>query len=451
MQVLKVVLESLSLVFSMWMMLMLLYQLGLSFFGFKKDTKDYQDHEPESRFLVLVPAHNEEKVICDIIENLQHMEYPKELYDFYIIADNCTDQTACVARQMGAKVIETFKKTEDGPTGKPIALKKALKLIGDYEKRYDLIMIFDADNLIDPSMFLEVNSQYIDKDRPEMIQCYLGSKNKKGMVAWFYYTCFTTSNRFSQMARTRMGLNCGIGGTGYAISSAYLYERGGWTTMSLTEDFEIQIEASLTGKRILWNHNVRVYDEKPTTFAASLRQRVRWAQGQWFVAFKNTPKLFSAIRHKTITKREALSVLMYMYGLFANIFVVIQTVLTVLYELLDVQEVLALPWYQTVPQVIIFIYSFFMLFLAADRMDNKVRPAISTLGKMVVSTAVNLVMAVVAQTVGLFLHRRQNQWVKTEHSINRLECADNLQEGEALLIEDKQTEDLHKDAVKTIL
>ena len=244
---------------------MMIYQLVLSLFGFGRKVKDYQDHDPQSRFLVLVPAHNEEKVIGDIVRNLQAMDYPRELYDFYIIADNCTDATAETARKLGAQVIETRKEGPDSPTGKPIALRKALMSLGDYQNRYDLMMIFDADNLMDTNMFREVNSQYLDKGKPDFIQCYLGAKNKKGVVAWFYYTGYTLTNRFFDLAKHRLGLNCAIGGTGFAMSTQYLYERGGWTTMSLTEDFEIQVEATLEGRRILWNHTTRVYDEKPTT------------------------------------------------------------------------------------------------------------------------------------------------------------------------------------------
>ena len=80
------------------LLVMMLYQLVISLFGFKKNVKDYADHDPESRFLVLIPAHNEERVIGDIVRNLQEMDYPRELYDFYVIADNCTDNTAEVAR-----------------------------------------------------------------------------------------------------------------------------------------------------------------------------------------------------------------------------------------------------------------------------------------------------------------------------------------------------------------
>lgn len=422
MQVVQTVIEGISMVLGGWMMFMLVYQLGLSMFGFGKQTKDYADHDPKSRFLVLVPAHNEETVIRDIIENLQHMEYPKELYDFYVIADNCTDRTADVARQMGANVIETFKEDADSPTGKPIAIKKALDQLAGYENQYDLMMIFDADNLIDPNMLLEVNSQYLDKDRPELIQCYLGMKNKKGLVAWFYYTCFTTSNRFVQLARARRGLNCGIGGTGYAVDTQYLKSRGGWTTMTLTEDFEIQIEATIAGKRILWNHNARVYDEKPTKWMVSLRQRIRWAQGQWFVTLKNIFKLLSAVIHKRISIREGISCLMYMGTLFVNVIMVIQILIEIVFLATGLTKVSAgAVWDVNIPSAIVFVYSFLVLFYAGDWLDNRIGFSFSSLGKMLVSTVINLVLASFAQVWGLFLHRKQNQWVKTDHHIQCLD------------------------------
>ena len=176
----------------------------------------------------------------------------------------------------------THKESPDAATGKPIALKKALDQI-DYRDNYDLMMVFDADNLIDSNMFREVNSQYLDKGRPDFIQCYLGAKNKSGVVAWFYYTGYTLSNRFFNLAKQRLGLNGVLGGTGFAVSTSYLAQRGGWTTMTLTEDYEMQVEAILEGRRILWNHFTRVYDEKPTRLTAAIRQRVRWGQGHWYV------------------------------------------------------------------------------------------------------------------------------------------------------------------------
>ena len=418
MQVLQVIMEGCLAVGGVWLTVMLIYQLYLTVFGFKRDTRDYQEHEPESRFLVLVPAHNEEKVIGDMIRNLQAMDYPAELYDFYIIADNCTDSTAEVARSLGAHVLVHEKESPDAPTGKPIALKAALEALGDYAARYDLLMIFDADNLIDTNMFREVNSQFLDKGRPDLIQCYLGAKNKSGAVAWFYYTSYTVTNRFFQLAKHRLGLNCSVGGTGYAITTSYLKERGGWTTSSLTEDIEIQVEATLDGRRILWNHNTRVYDEKPTSFRASVRQKTRWAQGHWFVALRNTGKLFRQLFTGKLRLGEFISVFLYMYSLSTYLVTIVLLLCTLL---------LMLPGFHHAAQntsalsqvlgVLIFLYSYFGLFYLSDWMDNGIRFQWRTLPMMLVSFVANMAVGAISQVVGLCLWRHQQHWVKTEHKI----------------------------------
>ena len=418
MQVLQVIMEGCLAVGGVWLTVMLIYQLYLTVFGFKRDTRDYQEHEPESRFLVLVPAHNEEKVIGDMIRNLQAMDYPAELYDFYIIADNCTDSTAEVARSLGAHVLVHEKESPDAPTGKPIALKAALEALGDYAARYDLLMIFDADNLIDTNMFREVNSQFLDKGRPDLIQCYLGAKNKSGAVAWFYYTSYTVTNRFFQLAKHRLGLNCSVGGTGYAITTSYLKERGGWTTSSLTEDIEIQVEATLDGRRILWNHNTRVYDEKPTSFRASVRQKTRWAQGHWFVALRNTGKLFRQLFTGKLRLGEFISVFLYMYSLSTYLVTIVLLLCTLL---------LMLPGFHHAAQntsvlsqvmgVLIFLYSYFGLFYLSNWMDNGIRFQWRTLPMMLVSFVANMAVGAISQVVGLCLWRHQQHWVKTEHKI----------------------------------
>lgn len=418
MQVLQVIMEGCLAVGGVWLTVMLIYQLYLTVFGFRRDTRDYQDHEPESRFLVLVPAHNEEKVIGDMIRNLQAMDYPAELYDFYIIADNCTDGTAEVARSLGANVLVHEKDGPDAPTGKPIALKAALEALGDYAARYDLLMIFDADNLMDTNMFREVNSQFLDKGRPDLIQCYLGAKNKSGAVAWFYYTSYTVTNRFFQLAKHRQGLNCSVGGTGYAITTSYLKERGGWTTASLTEDIEIQVEATLDGRRILWNHNTRVYDEKPTSFRASVRQKTRWAQGHWFVALRNTGKLFRQLFTGKLRFGEFVSVFLYMYSLSTYLVTIVMLLCTLLLMLPGFNHAAQnTPVLSQVLGVLIFLYSYFGLFYLSDWMDNGIRFQWRTLPMMLVSFVANMAVGAISQVVGLCLWRHQQHWVKTEHKI----------------------------------
>lgn len=415
-----------------WTMLLLIYQIIVGLFGYKTEQDEYEQHEPKLKYLILVPAHNEEKVIGGIINNLQSMDYPKELYDFYILADNCTDRTAEIARQLGANVLESHKDGPDAPTGKPIALQKALDTLSDYAEKYDLVMFFDADNLVDANMLREVNSQFITLgEKVQVVQCYLGCKNRKGLVALFYYMSYTITNRFFQLAKSRMGLNCVIGGTGFAMRSAYLKQRGGWTSMSLTEDFEMQIQATWEGQRIAWNHKVRIYDEKPTRFRASFRQRVRWAQGHWYVAFRNTKPLFRSLIHKQISLSEFVSTFFYMYSLTPFVIVFLQ----LLFKLIDVVLVLAgvmqisyqpptfgawlsANWFA----LALFAYSFFLLFMIAEWKDNRIKTRLRDIPVMLLSMLLNTLVAGFAQVVGLFLHRRQNHWVKTEHSIQQEQC-----------------------------
>ena len=420
MQLFEMILKIITAFCSVCLFGMMAYQLYLTVFGFRRETLDYQPHDPESRFLILVPAHNEEKVIGDIIRNLKEMDYPEEMYDFYIIADNCTDQTADRARELGAKVIVTQKEGPDAPTGKPIALKKALEALGDYPEKYDLVMIFDADNQMDRNMLREVNSQYLDCGRPDFIQCYLGAKNKEGLVAWFYYTSYILTNRFFQLAKHRRHLNCSLGGTGFSISTAYLKQRGGWTTMSLTEDFEMQVEATLQGKKILWNHNTRIYDEKPTKLRASIRQKLRWGQGHWFVALRNTGKLFGALFSKTISFREFLSLFTYMYSLSAYVLTALQLLVSVIWAIHA--GGMTLGFSQSPLSILsglaLFTYCYFFLFYYADWVDNRIPFRLNTLPRMIVSYVLNIVVGTFNQIGGLMLHRRQNHWVKTDHSLH---------------------------------
>ena len=432
-EIFRMVLEGISGVAGLLLMFSIFYQIVIGLFGFKKETKDYADHDPESRFLVLIPAHNEERVIGDIIRNLEDMDYPRELYDYYVIADNCTDRTAEVAREAGANVIETRKEAPDSPTGKPIALRKALNALGDYQNRYDLMMVFDADNLMDTNMFREVNSQYLDKGKPDFIQCYLGAKNKEGVVAWFYYTGYTLTNRFFDLAKHRLGLNCPIGGTGFAMSTAYLYKRGGWTTMSLTEDFEIQVEATLEGRRILWNHNTRVYDEKPTKLRAAIRQRMRWGQGQWYVTFRNTGKVFSSFFTGRISLGEFLSLLTYMYSVAVVPLSIIQGVCTLGSWLINpVKPLIDFSVSGVLIGTGVLAYSYFFLFYLADWMDNHIAFSFRTIPLMIGGFVANAIVGAFMQLGGLIRFRDQQHWVKTDHAITAKtvttrECSPKLQ------------------------
>lgn len=275
------------------------YWFIISLFGFGKP-KVPKAQKPTKKFAILIPAHNEESVIENLVENLLNMKYPNKLYDVIVIADNCTDKTAELSLKAGAKVIETTS-LPDEPKGKPHAIRKALEQLGDYENQYDAIAFFDADNLVSLNYLEEMNNHLMQGD--QLIQCYLDSKNPEdNWITLSYASSYYYMNRSWQLAKSKLGLGNAVGGTGFCVDTKLLKEVG-WTARSLTEDLEFQIQCLLAGVPAKWCHTARVYDEKPTGFWASCVQRLRWARGHWDVCLKYSGPLIK----KSIFKLDILS------------------------------------------------------------------------------------------------------------------------------------------------
>lgn len=249
-----------------------------------------REYRPASRFAVIVPAHNEAPVIGKLIENLLELDYPRELYDIFIIADNCSDHTAQVAREHGITVWERFSRSR---RGKGSALGDALKRFGltgaGASAPYDAAVFFDADNLVAPNFLRVMNNRLLEGEK--LIQCFIDSKNPNdNWVTAAYSLTFWYNNRFLLLARYNLGLSAALAGTGVCISSKVLREIG-WSTSTLTEDLEYSMQALLKGYRTAFALETRVYDEKPLRFMLSCRQRLRWARGQINVAYRYAPGL----------------------------------------------------------------------------------------------------------------------------------------------------------------
>lgn len=252
-----------------------IYQLVISAFGFLK-RKDVPGEKfaPVNRFALVVAAHNEETVVGNIVRNLNKLKYPRDMYDIFVIADNCEDNTAAIARKNGAIVYERF---DNEKKGKGFALEWMFEKLLKMRPQYDAVCIFDADNLVSLNFLAEMNKQL--SRGYEVVQGYLDSKNPKdSIVAGSYAITYWMTNRLFQLARYNLGLSCAVGGTGFAISTKVLKEIG-WGATCLTEDLEFSMRLVLKGKKVYWAHDAVVYDEKPLTLKQSLRQRKRWMQG----------------------------------------------------------------------------------------------------------------------------------------------------------------------------
>lgn len=240
------------------------------------------------RFAVLIPAHNEEKVIRPLLESLKQQEYPKEYFDIYVACDSCTDRTKDIAEACGAFVLERNDPEHPGKTHNVGWALTQIPL-----EHYDAVAMFDADNLVHPSFLSRMNDYLEAHEDAEVIQGYLETKNPtQSWITRMYALAYWYANRFWQLARAQWGLSATLGGTGLVVRTSCL-RRLGWNLRSLTEDLEFSVQVVLEGGKVHWNEWAITYDEKPPRYTASHRQRVRWMQGHFFVLWHYGWKLLS--------------------------------------------------------------------------------------------------------------------------------------------------------------
>lgn len=276
---------SITAVFQLVVFALMMYYFILAFFGLKRKTEN-KNYTPTKKFAMIVAAHNEEVVIGKLIESMLNQNYPRELFDIFVIADNCTDNTAKIARKYGVYVYERFNKEQKG---KGYALEWMFDKIFKMQNKYDAVAIFDADNLVSKNWCKEINSRMLQGYK--VVQGYIDSKNPNdSWISASYSIAFWTQNRMYQLARANVGLSNQIGGTGFAIDLDVLKEFG-WGATCLTEDLEFSCKLILNGEKVGWAHDAIIYDEKPLTLKQSWVQRRRWMQGFTDVASRYFFKL----------------------------------------------------------------------------------------------------------------------------------------------------------------
>ena len=251
-------------------------------------------HEPSRlhRFAVVVSARNEEQVIGELLDSLRKQDYPRELLDLYVVADNCTDDTAGAARKAGAFV---YERRDPIHKGKGYAMDYLFRRLKEEGKDcYDGYFVFDADNLVDPSFVREMNRTF-DKGY-DAVTCYRNSKNfGDNWISAGYSIWFLREARFLNFPRTLLGTNCHVSGTGFLVSSKVIEENGGWPFHLLTEDIQFSVDCAIRGKRIGYCDTAVIYDEQPVTFRQSWDQRLRWSKGFYQVDREYTVPLLKGM------------------------------------------------------------------------------------------------------------------------------------------------------------
>ncbi len=284
-----------------------IYQLVISLCSLIKVKEKPLVEDKEHRFMAIIPAHNEEKVISNLVESLKNQNYDKSLYDIYVIADNCTDETAKKAKEAGAIVYERFD--EEHKT-KGYALNWFLQQKIEEDAPYDAFCIFDADNIVDVNFLKAMNKKLCQGE--DVVQGYRDIKNPSdSWVSAGYAIFYWTMNRFYHLARYNLGLSPLINGTGFMVKFDVVKPEG-WNTKTLTEDIEFSLKRIIAGKKLGWATDAIVYDEQPVGFKQSWSQRSRWTVGHIQCLKEYTKPLAVAVKdNKTVMNFDGL---LYMLG-----------------------------------------------------------------------------------------------------------------------------------------
>lgn len=283
------------------------YELIISLCSFVKVKDKPLVEEKENKFMMIIPAHNEEKVVGELIESLKNLDYNKDLYDIYVIADNCTDNTAKIAKDAGVIVYERF---DEQHKTKGFALQWFLKQKIEEDAPYDAFCVFDADNIVDKN-FLKAMNKKLNQGE-DVVQGYRDIKNPSdSWVTAGYALFYWTMNRFYHLARYNIGLSPLINGTGFMVRFDVV-KPDGWQTKTLTEDIEFSLKRIIAGKKLGWATDAIVYDEQPIGFKQSWSQRSRWTVGHIQCLHEYTKPLAVAVKdNKTIMNFDGL---LYMLG-----------------------------------------------------------------------------------------------------------------------------------------
>lgn len=252
---------------------------------------------PSSRrtcFDIIVPAHNEEQGIERTLASLAAVEWPAEGVRILVIADNCTDDTASVARRCGARVCERH---DPEHRGKGYALQLGFTL-SHTDGWAQAVVVVDADSQVSVNL-LEAMAARLEAGE-HAVQVHYGVLNPldswRTRLMTIAMTCFHTVR---SRARERLRLSCGIRGNGWCVTQELLRQVP-YRAFSLTEDIEFGIELGRSGYRVAYADEAHVLGEMVSGARPARRQRERWERGRsLLVRSQLFPMLQCALRRRS--------------------------------------------------------------------------------------------------------------------------------------------------------
>lgn len=232
-----------------------------------------------TRFAVIVPAHNESKVIQRTLDSLGELDYPADRVEVVVVADNCTDDTAAIVARNAVRCLE---RTNPDERGKGFALDWALKQLAD--DPFEAAVIIDADTITARDFLTQLDLRV--RQGEKAIQGFYDVIDPESSpMTSLSYLGFVLNRSLRYKGRSRLGGSSNLLGNGMCFTRD-ITDRFGWPAKSVVEDLEFEIVLNLNGIRVAFVPEARIFAEIPGTFKESATQRTRWDLGKFAIRNK---------------------------------------------------------------------------------------------------------------------------------------------------------------------
>jgi cellulose synthase/poly-beta-1,6-N-acetylglucosamine synthase-like glycosyltransferase len=255
------------------------------------------------RFAILVPAHDEQSTIGRLLASTAALDYPASRYDVIVVADNCSDRTAEIARAKGAQVEERFNQAD---RGKGYALRWLLARLRERGARYDAYVIIDADTVVQPNFLRRLDAHF--EAGSAVVQVYYTVLNVgESPLAALRYAALAALHYLRPLGRRQLGLSCGLKGNGMGFLADVL-DQHGWEWFTLAEDVEFHLALVASGLRVDFVPETAVLADMPVSYAQAESQNARWERGRIEMLRERGPALLLAgLRHRDPVRLDAIA------------------------------------------------------------------------------------------------------------------------------------------------
>lgn len=264
----------------------MVYYFIISLIAYFHEPEQAPSRAPQNRFLILIPAKDEETVIDIPCRDLKNQTYPDSFYDTYVIADGCKDNTAKIALSAGAKVIddrELNKLSNRHGIGKSRTLDGGLQVLKPDWYKYNYLVIIDSDNNVSTNFLEELNNWTLKYNSPEAMQAKLLSKenhDKINIINNGLNTSFKRSAKFQQEVESKLGC-ASLLGTGFATKMNLIAKLGGFRFHTLVEDEFEELYILLHGGNLKFVNSCYITNENYNSFKKTNKGMTRWSKGSY--------------------------------------------------------------------------------------------------------------------------------------------------------------------------